>query len=54
MGKISQGKYQNPDITDIIIRNNNISKFKFRCIKGYEEEIYKNHYETDCIINMSK
>ena len=43
---------------DVIERNNNITKFKFKCIKGCGEEIpfkeIKNHYSSNCMSKKKK
>ena len=47
-----------PKIIDIIEKNNLITKFKFKCIKGCGEEIkfkdIKNHYSLDCFSKKVK
>jgi len=51
-------KCDNPIIKDVIEKNNNIFKFKFKCIKGCEEEILfkdlESHYSTDCLSKKKK
>ena len=47
-----------PNIKDVIEKNNNIFKFKFKCIKGCGEEILfkdlKAHYSSDCLSKKKK
>ncbi len=42
----------NPEFKDVIEKNNNITKFKFKCIKDCGEEILftdiKKHYNSNC------
>ena len=44
-------KFKAPNITEA--KKNHISKFKFKCIKGCDEEIkyqdIENHYNSDCL-----
>ena len=44
---------ENTQFKDVIEKNNLITKFKFKCIKGCGEEIpfndIKNHYNSDCL-----
>jgi len=51
-------KCNNPNIKDVIEKNNNIFKFKFKCIKGCGEEILfkdlKAHYISDCLSKNKK
>ena len=51
-------KCQNSNITEINPKNNYISKFKFKCIKGCGKEIMfndiKNHYDTDCLLKRNR
>ena len=51
-------KCQNSTIRDVIGKNNFITKFKFRCIKGCGAEIMfddiKNHYITNCLSEKKK
>ena len=48
----------NPDIKDVINKNNLITKFKFKCIRGCGEEILfkdlESHYSTDCVSKKNK
>ena len=48
----------NPDIKDVIRKNNLITKFKFKCIKGCGEEILfkdlETHYSSDCTSKKKK
>ena len=44
---------KNPTISDVVEKNNMISKFKFKCIKGCGTEIpfkdINKHYNSDCL-----
>ena len=57
-GELCPNKCENPIIKDIIGKNNYISKFKFKCIKGCGEEILFNdiekHYSTECLSKENK
>jgi hypothetical protein len=48
----------NPNIKDVIGKNNFITKFKFKCIKGCGEiipfEDIKKHYSSDCLSKKKK
>ena len=52
-GGICPNKCQNSIIKDVIGKNNFITKFKFKCIRGCGAEIkfddIKNHYSSDCL-----
>ena len=49
---------ENPEFKNVIEKRNNITKFKFKCIKGCGEEIlFKNiekHYSSDCLSDKKK
>ena len=51
-GEGCPNKCDNPEFKDVIEKKNNITKFKFKCIKGCGEEIpfidIKNHYSSNC------
>lgn len=51
-------KCQNSQIKDVIGKNNFITKFKFKCIKGCGAEILfddiKNHYSSNCLLKKKK
>ena len=51
-------KCDNPDYQNILGKNNMITKFKFKCIKGCGKEIpYEEincHYNSDCSNNTNK
>jgi hypothetical protein len=57
-GELCFNKCENPIIKDIIDKNNYISKFKFKCIKGCGEEISFNdiekHYSIECLSKENK
>ena len=57
-GENCPGKCQKPIIKDVIQKNNNITKFKFKCIKGCGQEILFNnllpHYCSDCLSKKEK
>ena len=57
-GSSCPNKCQNSTIRDVIGKNNFITKFKFRCIKGCGAEIMfddiKNHYNTNCLSEKKK
>lgn len=57
-GKTCAKKCEKSDIKDVIGRNNFITKFKFKCIKGCGETILfdniKNHYNSDCLSKKKK
>ena len=57
-GENCPGKCQEPIIKNVIERNNNITRFKFKCIKGCGEEILftdiKEHYSSDCLTKKQK
>ena len=48
----------NPEFKDVIEKKNNITQFKFKCIKGCGEEIpfkdIKNHYSSNCLPKKNK
>ena len=52
------GNCDYPNITDVTAKNNFITKFKFKCIKGCGKEIPFNdiekHYESDCLSKINK
>ena len=49
---------QDPIFKEVIIKNNFITKCKFKCIKGCNKEILfndiKNHYSSDCLLFTKK
>ena len=49
---------ENAVFKDVIEKNNNLTKFKFNCIKGCGEEIpfkkIKNHYKSNCMSKKKK
>lgn len=49
---------ENPEYKDVVEKKNNITKFKFKCIKGCGEEIPFNdinsHYSTNCLSSKKK
>lgn len=57
-GENCPGKCQQPIIQNVIERNNNIKKFKFKCIKGCGEKIefkdIQTHYSSDCLSKKKK
>lgn len=57
-GENCPGKCSIPKIVDVNPKNNLISKFTFRCIKGCGKKIMfndiKNHYNTDCLTKKLK
>ena len=57
-GENCPGKCENPNIADINPKNNYISKFKFKCIKGCGQEIMFNdindHYNSNCLAKKIK
>ena len=57
-GENCPGNCDNPNITDVTAKNNFITKFKFKCIKGCGKEIPFNdiekHYESDCLSKINK
>ena len=57
-GENCPGKCQESIIKDVIEKNNNITKFKFKCIKGCGQELlFKNllyHYCSDCLSQKEK
>lgn len=52
------GNCDNPQIVDATEKNNFITKFKFKCIKGCGKEIpfneIENHYSSDCLSKLKK
>lgn len=56
--KTCPNKCEKSDIKDVIGKNNFITKFKFKCIKGCGEKILfdniKNHYNSDCLSKKKK
>ena len=57
-GENCPGKCNIPKITEVNPKNNLITKFKFKCIKGCGKEILfneiKDHYNTNCLIKKIK
>ena len=57
-GENCPGKCQEPIIKDVIEKNNNITKFKFKCIRGCGQDILFNnlliHYSSDCLSQKEK